>query len=70
MRLVEAEQGMVAGTAEVAVEDASLLVAVGRADRGIQIENQLAGWSSRALIDTREPEAYVPLPTPPGWPQE
>ena len=50
--LVEAEQRMVAGTAEMAVEGAAFLVSVGGTDLGIRIEDQFVGWSSLAhLID-------------------
>src|SRR4051812_38322139 len=37
--LIEHEQGMVAGAAEVAVEGRALLVAVGLADRAVHVEN-------------------------------
>jgi hypothetical protein len=39
--LVEQKQGMVAGAAEVAVVGRALLVAIGRADARIQVENHL-----------------------------
>ena len=45
-KLIEAEERVVEGALEMAVVDSSLLVAVCRAEQGIQIEDQRLYWVS------------------------
>jgi len=52
---VEQEQGMVAGAAEVAVVGRSLLIAVGRADAAVHVENSLC--CQVAVMHTVDPSA-------------
>jgi len=53
--LIEEEQRVVALTFEVAVVGRAFLLAIGRADRAVHVEDQLAGWTP--LADSVHPFA-------------
>jgi hypothetical protein len=60
--MVEDEQGIVAGAAEVAVEGGSLLPAVGLADRAVHVHRQIGQLAVPAsVIDPSTGEVYQPV---------